>query len=112
MERFIEEIIRDSRVRSGRPGTTTTFVDPQIVRSDGLAFPVSADAIRIAHTLAAAERASSKEASAQFSANTYGRLSLVALGDTIAHLKDLTAGPMKRLWLEQDSQRSLWRRRG
>jgi hypothetical protein len=87
-------------------------MDPQIVRSDSVAFPVSADAIRIAHTLAAAERASSKEASAQFCANTYGPLSLVALGDTIADLKDLAEGPMKRLWREQDSQRSLWRRRG
>lgn len=91
MERFIEEIVRRSKELASRDSKTAALMDPQILRSDGLAYPVSAEAIRIAHLLAAAERGSSKQAKAQFSANTYQRLSLIALGDTYSHLKEIAA---------------------
>jgi hypothetical protein len=58
------------------------------MRSDGFGYPVSSEAIRIARRLAAAERTSSLETKAQFSAATYESLSMVALGDTISYLKE------------------------
>jgi hypothetical protein len=91
MERFIEEIIRHHGERRRRDGKIVALMDPQILRSDGLALPVSAEAIRIANLLAIAERGSSKQATAQFSANTYQRLSLIALGDAVSHLKEIAA---------------------
>jgi hypothetical protein len=86
---FLNELIKYSRLQtSGEASIKKQFADPLVMRSDGFGYPVSSEAIRIARRLAAAERTSSLETKAQFSAATYESLSMVALGDTISYLKE------------------------
>jgi hypothetical protein len=93
MDNFLNELVRYSKSRANDVDKVTRrqSLDPLIMRSDGFGYPVSGEAIRIARRLAAAVRASSTEASSRFSAATYERLSMIALGDTIAHLKERAA---------------------
>lgn len=91
MEFFLNEMVQYSKEHAIHSYERRNFIDPQILRSDGLGYPVSQKAIGIAHRLAAVERASSPQIGAQFSAATHERLSLMALGDTISHLKETAA---------------------
>ena len=95
MESFLNEFVRYSKSsleNAADKGIRRQLLGgPLIPRSDGLGFPVSGEANRIARRLGAAERASSADASARFSASTYELLSMIALGDTISHLKEQAA---------------------
>src|SRR3569833_961156 len=90
IQRFFDELFAHAKRR--KESSCNEAFDPLILRSDGMGYPTSSEAIRLAEYLAETQRAASAQYKAKFSKDTFCKLVMMSLGDTIAELKGCAAG--------------------